>query len=304
MTTAYCQLYNDVTGILRDNVRFSDSLHSLGAERNNTGTIDFALDNLVMDNAYSGLKKRFEILFENAGDLTQFNVYMQLGLDGNQDMSLIASGNTGADLVIVDIMEIEFAGWSGIAALNDRIIIITDSHMSIDNAESIINDVESEIDSRLREEILITEDEGTIPTDLYFVLHNPPVPRQIKTVAAYKAAYLIVNDVFRAVRSIQGISGKEENKNATDSIIADRWLRRSNEVFEHFIYMCKIRGGTIPRWSSVGPIQRSVGVYDELQGVSETEQDSDYTTYSSNDDPSLSIEKLLRNTGIDPSLIE
>jgi len=246
-----------------------------------------------MSDNYRGYKIRFEIRFENGGDLTAYNVYQQASTEGSKDMLLIASGSTAADLAIANIMTIAAAGWSGVAVLSDFIVIITESHVSNAQGDRAINDVEAGIDQKLREEGITVVAEGAIPAALYFVL-NPPVPRQIKIATAHISAFRLMNNVFEAAKSIVPVSGKEEERNNKDYIMAYQWLKVGNRALWDWIKTYKVlNAGNAPRWSAQRPAQQSVGVYGQLHGILDQEVDGDYTLPDAEIDPFASVEILL-----------
>jgi len=297
MPTGYCQLVPDITDIVQSIISFSSEIYALSPEGDNTGNIDLSINGITMDNAYSGYKIRFEFCFENAGDLTEYNLYKQSGQEGSTSMILIYTGNTGVDETIPNVMVVAAAGWSGAAAIDDVVVMTTASHMSVDQGERIVNDIEAEIDQALRERAIVTTDEGTIPTDLYFVLTAPPVPRQIKIATAHFASFRMVDYLFKASRSIMPVSAKEDGKDINvDFVMAYQWVKIAKKALADWIRVYETRNaGNAPRWTAIQPSIMRSGVEGQLHGVLEQEDDGDYTLPDDDVLPFTSIEELLNS---------
>lgn len=276
MPTGYCSIA-DCARILSTKVKFSNALSALGPDSKNVGNILLASSGILMNNAYYGKNIRFELRFANAGDLTQYQVWKQASSDGPKNMVFIGLGSTvGVPSVFAGYFTINAAGWSGAAVINDLIILITDSNMSVDDAEAIINDIEAQVDDVLRQEAIIVTPEGTIPTDLYFVV-NAPVPRQIKVAVSYAFCYRAINDLFKAGRSLKLPSGKEEMTD-DDFALAYQWAKTSEKALRDYIKTHLIQNaGNAPKWTGWLPLQSTIGLKGELYGEVLMGTDEDYT---------------------------
>jgi hypothetical protein len=307
LTTGYSQLSPDVADILLDMVKFSDSLHTFGPDIHNVGNIALALSAVSMNTIFRGFKKRIEIAFENPIDLTEFRVYIQSSTEGSKDMVYLCTGKTSINCVVPNVMTINTIGWSGAAVAPsgshiDHIIIITNSHVSIDQAERLINDIDCEIDQFLRKRSLIVTPEGsTFPADLYFVV-NPPVPRQIKIASAHLAAFRILNNVFKASRSIMQTGSntqpEREEQDKNDFYLAYQWQKVAINALKEYIETINVLGGNAPRWSAVEPMQESIGIQGQLpavgdNGVRHQDADGNYDGYDAGVDTFRQLESLL-----------
>jgi len=295
MSTGYCQILTDCNRILAGKVKFSNALSALGPDTKNKGNILLASSGILMNNGYYGKNIRFEFRFVNAADLTEYQIWKQAASDGPKNMIYVDNGKTTANKVVAGFATINAAGWSGAAALDDLVILITDSNMSVTDAEDLVNDIEAAIDDVLRQESIVMTPEGTIPADLHFVL-NPPVPRQIKTAAAYAFCYRAINDLLKAGRSLRAPSGKEELTDE-DFAIAYQWLKVSDKALKDYIktYVTK-NAGNAPRWSGWQPLQGVVGVKGQHYGALPMDIDGDYTDENAQLDTAGKIEDNMNSS--------
>jgi len=292
MPTGYSQIIPDCTKILLGKVKFSNALAALAPDNKNTGSILLVSSGILMNNAYSGKNIRFEFRFVNAGLLTQYQLWQQGSADGPKNMLFVGLGSTLANTVFAGLFTVNAAGWSGAALLNDLIIMVTDSNMSINDAESTMNDIEGRIDDVLRQEAIIVTPEGTIPANLYFVL-NPPVPRQIRVVASYEFCYRVVNDLFKAGRSLKVPSGKEEMTDE-DFALAYQWQRLSEKALKDYIKTYLIQNaGNAPKWTGWLPLQSTIGIPGQNYGTVAMGTDEDYTDPQNMLDTAAKIEGKL-----------
>ena len=296
MATAYGSRAG-VARIARGQIRFSDALYSISPDvDNNHGTIELLESGITMDDAFAGYRLRFELRFENAGDLTEYRVYKQNDLDGSTAMNFLAVGNTAAPLVLANIMTIAVAGWVGAAVVNDVIYIITNSHISNDDADEIINDIEAEVDDALRKLSIASGAEGTIPTDLYFVLTAPPVPRAITIYTNHIAAYRMLNYIFDSQKGVTP-TGRDEERNQEDYQMVYKWAKIAQMAFKEWLSGWNVaHSGNAPRWTSTQPMITRTGIEGQLHGVLEQESDGDYTTSDEAVDPFGDIESLLSSS--------
>jgi hypothetical protein len=292
MATAYGSR-SGVSRIVRGQVTFSDALYSVSPDvDHNNGTIELLQTAIIMDNAYSGYKIRFELRFENPADLTEYRLYKQNDLDGSTAMNLLAIGSTGVTLIIPNILSIVNTGWMGAAVVGDIIYIVTNSRISNDDADSIINDVEAEVDGILRKLSIIQTEEGAIPASLHFAV-NPPVPRAITTYVNHASAFRMLNYVFDASKGTTAV-GRDEERNHEDFYMAYKWLKTAQKALSEWIDSWYVaNGGNAPTWSSTQPMVTRTGVEDQLHGVLEQEINQDNTTSDSEVDPFGDIESLL-----------
>lgn len=300
MPTGYSQVLSDCARILSGKVKFSNALSALGPDTRNKGTILLASSGITMDSAYCGKNIRFEFRFSNPADLTQYQLWKQAVTDGPKNMLYIGTGSTVLPSTFAGMFTIAPAGWSGAALLDDLIILITDSNMSLDDADATMNDIEAAIDDRLRREAIIISDEGTIPTDLYFVL-NPPVPRQITVSASYAFCYRIVNDLMKAGRSLKLPSAKEEAVD-DDFSLAYQWKKEADKALNDYIATYIIqKAGNAPRWSGWAPLQSAIGIKNQGDGEFVVGEDEDYTSEENQHDAFGLMEDKLTSSTTEPT---
>ena len=269
-----------VLRITGNDVKLSGSLYMLGPSDENNGDIALAYSGITMNDDYKGMHRKFEFRFVNALDVTEYQLYQESDTDGSTDMIHIHTGSTGADEIITGlngaVMVVAAAGWSGAAAVPvgseyDLIELGTESNMTNNEIDDVINDCEAMIDERLRDESIIDVAETTIPAGLYFVL-NAPVPRNITIATEYFAAYRIMDDMFRAGRMFNVRKGKSED---TDEALPFwGWMKRGANALASWIHSFNTQTGNAPRWYGAPPIITKVGV--EGVAVAQDSLDGDY----------------------------
>lgn len=292
MATVYASL-DDVKTVLNNLIRFSDAIYQLGPHNSNTGTINIASSGIVLNDKYSGFHKRWEFRFLDALDATHYYIYEQVSTETNINMVYKTDGYTGINKTITDIMIINAAGWSGAADITglpghfDLIVLETDSHISVEKAYKIGNDIEYAIDEVLREKsLLMTAESGTAPA------LTGTIPRLIQVALKYLWAFQLVDNTFRASRHFNSMNGKSD-PNDNQIAIGYGWLKNGTKALAQYIKSRNIANGNAPRWINTAPLITKIGITNV--GTVGTTVDEDYTE-STNDMPNL-LEYYLDTSG-------
>jgi len=242
MARAYCTL-EDVRRLLRTankKIKFSEAYQELGYNSGNTGTV--RLSDVSFVDSYAG-HERYTLTFS---DSTSFEV-------NGEESGYLGIGGRGSTFTC-NHFSIAPSFWSGTPDADDSVFFISDSNVSVDDAEAFIGDASDYIRNRLGE---VFGDSTNIPWEADLTIQ---IPSGIKFAATRLAAYYIytaclAGTIFDQQAPVE-VAWHEEAEKALDAFI--NWYEKESQVGS-------------PRWRSRDTLFNKLGI----NGIEEGEIDLD-----------------------------
>jgi len=240
MARAYCTL-DQVKRLLRTankKIRTSEAYKELGYDQSNTGTV--RLSSVTFLDSYSG-HERFTVTFS---DSTNFEV-------SGEDTGYLGTGSIGSTFSC-SFFTIAPSSWSGVPQASDLVFFISDSDVSVDDANAFIVDASNFINNRLGE---IFGDSTNIPWEADLTVR---IPGGLEFAAIRLSAYYIYTSALAGTIFDQ------------EAPVEVAWHIEAEKAIDAFLewYNKESKTGA-PRWRSRTTLFNKVGI----DGLEEGEVD-------------------------------